>query len=164
LESQRTRRRIFPATYGIASQDSSGRYHGTHFSVSAPQGWQRTEASGSLSSAELLVKRIPVTQANPGIILLAADAPSNVPVEALADIDRQHEQSSGNIAGDPHATVIAGQGAQTYTFTESNGNIGWKIIAVRGGVTFTIELVSPAGQQGIAHEALDLVVASWRWE
>jgi hypothetical protein len=155
-----------PAAYGPATSDASGVYHGSHFRAAVPAGWQPVPPPKSAPNTELVLKQQPTNVTNPVIIVSAQDGPTNLPLEAYADIERGHDlqDSSTHAVGSIQTTSLDGERAQTYVLAR-DGTLIQNIIVIRGGVAYSVQFAAPSAEFNAAKAGpLRSFLSSWHWE
>jgi hypothetical protein len=159
-----------PSAYRPAALGPDGVFHGTHFRVTIPAGWETGNTSSNDPHVEVAIKQSPLNQPNPVIVVTVGDSPSpTLPVEAYADILRNRALSDNSVSpvGGIHATTLAGQLAESYIYTErsSGGNTFRIIVSLRGGVSYIIEFAAPHDRFGTASSGpFRSFLSSWQWD
>jgi hypothetical protein len=156
-----------PSAYAPATRGADGELHGTHFSVRVPASWAGDSGSAGDTNLELVLKQPPVADANPAILVSAQDAPTALPLEAYADVVRQHELKDKSVKpiGSIESSVLDGRPAQSYALKSANGDMSLNIISIRGGVAYTVQLGAPSPEFDTAKAGpLRSFLTSWHWE
>jgi hypothetical protein len=155
-------------TYGPATRDAGGVYHGTHFRAAVPDGWEAIQPSGDSTGIELSMRRSPVAdEDHVAIVVIVGAVDGHLSAEAYADLARQEilKDKSNHLRGGIRASRLAGKASATYSYADSHGRVIQTTYSINGGVAYTIVLIAPSGEFDAARDvSLQSFLSSWRWE